>query len=221
MSSYVSRVALTEQVYNHILEGIFDQTYRPGQLLNINHLASELGVSSTPIREALSRLASGRIVELSSFKGFRVAREMGVDDVEKLFDIRVLLETYAVRHHPLSAPQHIAELEATITEMRKHSARDTDYASEAFILDRRFHRLLIEATGNQFLVSAYESLDSHIHIARLYLKNHWVGGVQPIVDEHTAILEAYCQGDAEQTAAMLRSHLNSARDRLVSQLADG
>lgn len=216
----ISRVALTMQVYNQILEGIFQQTYRPGQQLTIQQLAEHLGVSSTPIREALNRLASEGIVELSSFKGFRVAREMGTVDIRNLFDVRIVLETSAVQYPHRSDQASLGGLEDTIAEMRRLLDQGQPPPIQSFSqLDRTFHRLLVEYSGNHFLIAAYQSLDSHIHIGRLYLRNRGVIEAQKIVDEHSAILALYRQGDADLMNAALRAHLESARERVIAFLS--
>ena len=80
MTNHVSRIPLTDQVYERIMQSIFEQQYAPGQELRINQIARDLGVSATPVREALSRLVTARMVELTSFKGFRVAGDMGAED---------------------------------------------------------------------------------------------------------------------------------------------
>ena len=86
-------------------------------------------------------------------------------------------------------------------------------------LDRTFHRLLIELSGNQFLMAAYQTLDSHIHIGRLYLRNRAVIEAQKIVDEHAVILQLCREGDTDKIVEALRAHLESARERVITFLS--
>lgn len=219
MGQPVARLALTDQVYKQILDGIFDQTYRPGQQLTIQQLADQLNVSSTPVREALSRLASAGIVELNSFKGFRVGREMDVADIRHLFDVRILLETAALQYNGSNNQTAVQQMIRTIEQMSTLLGQ-ADVAEIATFsdLDRTFHRTLLEHSGNPFLVSAYQTLDSHIHIGRLYLRNRGVLDGQRIVNEHQTILDNYRKGNVALTQAVLRAHLEAARERVIAFL---
>jgi DNA-binding GntR family transcriptional regulator len=219
MPSQISRVALTDQVYNLILENIFNQAYEPGQRLNVSQIAKSLNVSTTPVREALGRLASERLIEQTSFKGFQVAREMDMQSTNELFDVRILLETHAIQLTRSSETKRLAEFEATLNSMRDLVAggiSSSNHIQEFNDHDRKFHRLVVEASGNHFLIIAYDSLESHIHLGRLYLRNRAVIDAQSIVDEHAAVLDCYRQGHIEQAVDALTQHINAARDRVLS-----
>src|SRR5262249_51966622 len=91
------RVALVDGVYGALKERIMDQSTPPGTRLSIETLAAELGVSATPVREALTRLAAERLLVVEPFKGYTTRPLLNQRELSELLDVRLLLEAEAAR----------------------------------------------------------------------------------------------------------------------------
>ena len=118
----IERVALLDQVYEVLKERILDQRYRPEEKLSIDALARELLVSSTPIREALGRLAAEGLVSAQPFVGFSVAAMPSRKYYADLYAFRLLIEPWAAAETARCRPAAIlAELDAAVGVMTEES----------------------------------------------------------------------------------------------------
>jgi len=211
----ISRRVLADQVHEILTERILDRVYSPDEHLNIDKIARELGVSSSPVREALSRLTAEGLVTSSSFIGFAVAPMPDAAWFEELYDYRELVETWAVRIvADLRSSAVLAGLHAAVATLEQGSYGPSfrDYC-RAHDADEAFHRLAIEATRNRVVARTFRELNPHLHHARLYMSHPQ--NVDLVVAEHRAILHALDRGDGEEAAAAMRSHLRLSRARLL------
>ena len=153
----IQRESLEEQVYARLRSSIIDRAIQPGQRIPVDRLAQELGISRTPILNALKRLAQERVVDCLSRRGIYV-RRFSKREMARLFEVREALEGMAAR---LAAPR-IAP-----TEVRSLSAlfRGFDGAPSAAAVrryierDRYFHWRLVELAGNEQLMAALDSVN--------------------------------------------------------------
>jgi len=211
----IERIALQEQAYELLKERVLDRGYAADEKLNIDALSRELHVSSTPIREALGRLAAEGLVRARPFVGFAVAPMPSHEHFEQLFELRLVVEPWAASRTALRRPPAIlAELEAAVAAMAqgrlaRHYRRFRDF-SEA---DEAFHRAILEGTGNAPAVKAYCDLRIHLHLSRLYISREQNASVTH--REHLAIFEAIRAGNADQAAARMREHLVLSRSKLL------
>ncbi len=211
----ISRRVLADQVHEILTERILDRVYSPDEHLNIDKIARELGVSSSPVREALTRLTAEGLVASSSFIGFVVAPMPDVAWFEELYDYRELIETWAVRIVADLRPSNVlAGLYMAVARLEQGSYGSSfrDYCS-AHDADEAFHRLMIEATGNRVVAKSYRELNPHLQHARLYLSHPQDVGL--VVAEHRAILDAIDRGDGDAAAGAMRLHLKLSRARLL------
>src|SRR5262249_40122713 len=148
---------------------IMDQGLAPGARLNIDGLAAELGVSATPLREALARLAAERLVSFVPFKGYTVLPLLTLRRLGELMHVRRLLEIDAARQaaERVVVPQ-LRRMEReldTIAALRPEPRfKDFRRYNEH---DQVFHELLVGAADNAVLLETYQSLSAHVQLARL------------------------------------------------------
>jgi DNA-binding GntR family transcriptional regulator len=179
-----------------------------GQIYSVAHLASQLGVSTTPVREALLDLANEGLIEIVRNRGFQVV-ELSDSDLDELFELRLMLEVPAVaRLAGRLGPMEIAELRRYEEEIEGYAARG-DWVN--FLeTDRRFHLRLLEAFGNRRLVETVGRLRDQ---TRLYgipaLARARALGQSAL--EHRFILDAIEQGDSAEAATCVRRHLEHTR----------
>lgn len=208
-------MALVDQVTALLTQRILDRAYAPGDRLNIDALTREFEVSSSPIREALTRLAALGLVASTSSSGFSVAPEPPRAWFEQLRDFRILNESWAARQlartrqaEPIAAMR--ASVEAMEQELSRSAESDSDYVG-ASRLDEAFHGAMLSACGNEILARAVRNLHPHLHHARLF--NSRPHGIKSVLDEHGAILEAIVRGDEDAAAAAVAHHLNISWQR--------
>ena len=217
----LARVALVDQVTALLTQRILDRVYAPGEKLNIDALARELAVSSSPIREALTRLSALGLVASASFAGFSVAPEPPREWFEQLRDFRILNEGWAARQLARTREAgSIAAMRASIETMERtfsgSGASDHDYVG-ASRLDASFHEALLSACGNQILAQAIRNLHPHLHHARLF--NSRPHDIKPVLDEHCAILDAIVAGDGDAACAAVAHHLDISWQRYCDDVS--
>lgn len=211
----IERVALQDQVYEVLKERVLDRAYQPNDKLNIDALTRELSVSSTPIREALGRLAAEGLVSAEPFVGFAVAPMPTRDYYAQLYEFRLLIEPWAAGEAALHSSQPVlAELEATVAAMEEgrlaRRYRRYKSFSEA---DEAFHLAILAGAGNEPALRAYRGLRIHLHLSRLYISCEQDTALS--YEQHLAILEAIRSGDPAAAAERMREHLVSSRGKLL------
>ena len=209
MSSPVTRVVLREQVKELILERIVDGTYKPGERLVETRIASELGTSQAPVREALRDLELLRFVESEPFRGARV-REVSAEELIEIYPVRAALEEVAAREAVKRLDGQVEELEAEVEAM--HRAADENDLHAQVEHDVAFHRLIVEASGNRVLLETWLALRIEartiVTAVRTGLDGH------EIAELHRPVLEAFRARDADLAATTLRRHLEQFGEML-------
>jgi DNA-binding GntR family transcriptional regulator len=197
------RVTLHEEIVGTLRDMILEGTLAPGSWIAEIKLCNELGVSRTPLREALKVLASESLVRLVQNRG-TVVTEVEVDEVAELFEIMEALEVLVGR---LTAERitddDLAALQSMHREMIEHhrAGRRRDYFEQNQAIHLRFARL----TGNATLAESYQNFAGRIRRAR-YLANLSDARWAESVNEHEAFMAALARRDAPAFAAMLREH---------------
>jgi len=212
----IERVVLGDQAYEAIKERILDQAYAPGEKLNVDGLVRELAVSSTPIREALTRLVAEGLVRAEPFVGFTTAALPDQRYYEDVYSFRSLIEPWAVAEAARRRPggEVIAALRAEVAIMMQ-GAPSREYRSHhAFTeADDRFHRIILQAADNQVALKSYDDLRFHLHISRLYLSREQ--DVSLTHAEHLRIVDALEAGDPDAAGQAMRLHLEGSYERLI------
>lgn len=157
--TWVRRSVLADQVYTEILARLMDGKLESGDPLSIDGTARDLGVSPTPVREALARLEATGMVVRAALRGYRVAPMLSHAELLDLMEARLLIEPRNAELACLHANEaFLSELEYSIEDLRQapNGPHFSDYRSY-WEADERFHRLIAEQTGNRFLLGAYNS----------------------------------------------------------------
>ncbi|TBH17482.1 GntR family transcriptional regulator [Thermus thermamylovorans] len=205
-----------EAVYRHLKDLLLSGRFAPGERLSEPLLAQELGVSRTPVREALMRLAEEGLVELVPGKGARV-RAFSPEEVEEVYGVRALLEGEAAREAAQRAtPWELTELEAYLKAIDEVAAEDYP---EQMRRDLEFHRALVRLSGNKTLFRLYEDLLSSLALVRSALPT--LSQEAATRREHWAILEALRRRDPEGAKRAVEAHVGRFRDLVVRRLKGG
>lgn len=196
---------VAEKVYRHVRDAIVADTYPADSRLVQEQVADELGVSRTPVREALGRLAAEGLVAWVPRSGYTV-NALTDADITDVFEVRQSLELLALRQAcgQLSRIQ-AARVRVLIAEM---DAADPTDASAQFELNRRFHQAMTEPCRNQYLLGLLDQLWGNPVSRRItgsYL--HDAGSVARMVSEHEQILQAGLDNDLETLLRLSEQHM--------------
>ena len=199
----------TEAVLEAVKHAILTGRLAPGQPLIENELAAQLGVSKTPVREALKTLAGAGLVTMSPYRGACVRL---VDDAlaHSVYDIRVLLEPEAVRRSAARGEAGRGSWEAASAAL---DAADlaTDRADRQQA-NREFHRSLYTGCGNDLMVGMLDGLRDQTALVSTVVWTRNASWEQEAA-EHRAILEAIRAGRADAAASLLEEHIRAFVDR--------
>lgn len=207
--------AAVDRVYISLRSGILDGSYPQGTRLGEVELAEALGVSRTPIREALRRLGSEGLVETLPNKGARV-RTWSPRELDAISDIRALLEGHAAA---LAAPRiggaELAVMTRLVEQMEAATASsdtfDYDLITE---LNGQFHAAVTAASGNPLLPAVTRQF-IHIPIVVRTFRQYSPERLRQSVRQHRDVLDALTSHDAVWAEAAMRVHILSARPILI------
>lgn len=203
---------LDHKVYRQIKSMILEQKLKPGTKIYQEKLAEDLGISRTPLVNALKRLEQERLITALPRRGFYV-RRFSREEMVHIFELREVLEGLAARRAcGVISDEQVQRLRSFFKGMKlTDHARSIDrYAEE----DRRFHHFLIEVGGDELLSSI---LETYSIITSSYLGGFRGGLVRPpreTYSEHRAIIEAIARRDAEGAERAARLHLSRSKEKL-------
>ncbi|MFC7404159.1 GntR family transcriptional regulator [Georgenia alba] len=220
------RRVLRDEVYDALLEMLVDGHFGPGETLGIDPVSAQLGVSPTPVREALVQLESTGLVTRTALRGYRVAPPMSREVMEQLFDARLLLEVGAARHAVPNRERLAPELRRVLEVQRGHAealARVTDLDQDAPVrdlsaylaADRAFHDAIFRATDNTFFVEMARHISIHGQRLRQFVEHQHIDA-EVAIAEHARVLEAMESGDTEAVASAMHAHILGVRERTLS-----
>jgi DNA-binding GntR family transcriptional regulator len=203
----------TADVYEALRRKILEHTIPPATKVNIHHLSQEFGVSPTPVREALRLLQGDNLLVATSNKGYATTNILDLDGVRNLFEFRLLVEPWAARTAATNRLHNPAR--ALESELQQFSAVGDSLQHALISHDSRFHRVILDATGNPTVVQAFDQSHCHLHLFRMYRQNwDW----QSTIREHEAIVEAIRSADPERAEEQMRNHLNQAYLRFLNAM---
>jgi DNA-binding GntR family transcriptional regulator len=208
-----SRMLLRDEVYDRVRDLIVTGELEPGRQLRDADIAQELGVSRTPVREALRRLEDEGLVEMSASRWTRVA-ELDVTEAERLYPIMWTLENLAISLTESIESEHLARLrEANDRLLRALKAHDGVAASQA---DADFHELIAQASGNQELHRLIRDLKNRLRRLEIFYFGSNVLAKRSHT-EHQAIIAALDQGNLVDAARISEQNWRGSLDRLHSR----
>ena len=206
---------LGDEVYNAIYASLMSLKIPPGGRISVDSLVRELGVSQTPIREALSRLEAQGLVVKTHLVGYSAASQMDQDRLEQLYELRLLLEPFAAGRAAINmTDQAIASLEAIDMSMRSIENPNSRLAYGAFAQrDSDFHDLIAINSGNELVQATLAHLHTHVHLFRLFFHSRATAEAN---DEHARIIQAIKSRKSTEAEAAMREHVERSRKRFMS-----
>lgn len=208
-----------DYAYDAIWRQLIKRERQPGERLADTELAAQLGISRTPVRQALHRLAQEELVRFDARRGFSVRAFTGAD-VREIYDVRCALEVLAVRQ--AASVLSDEELDAqfrVLYDAREalHSAGDQRAVILHLQADLKLHNLLIHASGNGRLIRMLGALRSQQTLFQ-YWDTSYPQRNEAASYEHERIVRALRARDAEAASRAMAEHIVKARDRVLTDL---
>ena len=201
-----ARATLADTVYETVQGWIVGHDVGPGKRLTIDAVAQELGVSQTPVREAMNRIASEGLVSYIPQSGYRVEPPLDRAGYDALMEARTTIEVQtaglAARRRPDTAINVLEDLMGEVEQ-----ATDFFHRLDA---DARFHREIARCAANSFLTEALDNLRAHVHIFRIYVPEN---ADAVTTDEHRELVDAIRHRDCTAAEWAMRRHLAASYRR--------
>ena len=204
--------SLAKMAYEAIRKSILSGQWKIGELYNEKAIAADLGISRTPVREALLELASQDLIIFLPRRGLMVNR-FTRRDVDEIFELRKAVELAAVEKITATSPPFdLFEIEESLLSQRK-AVKQKDYL--AFMeADRLFHTSFSELTNNRRIIAILENIRDMIHVMgakALALE----GRAIEVIGEHQTIFEAVKKGNIEEARRAMAYHLDQSKEAVV------
>ncbi len=212
MEKIIDIKLLKNQAYEGIKEKIINLTLRPNEQLVEQRLAEQLGISKSPIREAIQRLEREGLVYSLPFKGGFVSA-VSEEDIREIFQLREALERFCVRNACLVfSGEDLKRIEKIISKSEKALQRED--IRGAYLIDIQLHDLLMKSSKNARIIQTYANLRDHLdrywHIASLIS-----GRVAKSHQEHLTIIKAIAEKDEAQAEKRISEHLHSVLEEFI------
>ncbi len=212
-----------DAVYLRLRRRLIEGHYPPGSRLVEERFAHDLGVSRTPIRQALARAAAAGLVQLFPNRG-AVARRFALDDLLEIYELRAVLEGHAAARAATQIDaQQLDALEATASALEQAPAHGfasrTDEVHFLVAQSAHFHDTIIAASGNQRLAAM---LGNVVNVPLQFRSFYWYSAEERRISNffHRSILTALRHGDADRARAMMQEHIYHGRDVLIQSLRE-
>ena len=202
-----------DKAYAYLKDTVLVDPALQGRFLTEQEIADRIGVSRTPIREALLMLAAEDLIQLVPKRGAHIAPLSG-REISELMELRGIVERYAAQQ-AISADVVPSGVLAELLE-RQRALRGQEDAKEFIAVDHLFHATLIAAVGNGLLDRHYDGLRSRQIRAGIVALYNRAGRQDAVLHEHQAILDALVAGDADAACAAISGHLESTLKVLLA-----
>jgi DNA-binding GntR family transcriptional regulator len=203
------------RLYATLAEAMIRFDFRPGERLNEGAIARDLGVSRTPVREALSRLVAAGFLDHEPGQGF-FRRKLDPKEIFDLYELRQQIEVGAVRLAvERAAPDALASLDAFLA---RSMAAAPDYSVDALVdFDEAFHQGLVRLSGNGEMLRSLQQINARIRFVR------WIdmrGRRDATQGEHRAILDAIKSRDPVRGCALMEAHVQRRLEQITERVRE-
>ncbi|MCQ4727363.1 GntR family transcriptional regulator [Anaerotignum faecicola] len=206
---------LREVVFNNLRDAILKGELAPGERLLENQLADKLGVSRTPVREALRMLEQENLVALIPRKGAQVL-DLSANDIKNVLEIRSALEAVGIRHACRSMTSESLREIKLLNAQFEQAFEDGDYEKVATV-DEKIHDIIFASSNNNKLVQIISSMRAQVYRYRIaYLKVHETKTA--VINHHRAIIEAIENRNEKDGVRVMAEHIEHQTQVILKSL---
>jgi DNA-binding GntR family transcriptional regulator len=206
----ITRLSIADQVHDYLREAILSGRIAMGTRLVESQVARDLKTSRAPVREAVRRLTEENLLEIRTHFGPSVVT-LTLDKIRQLYEVRLAIESLAIRELCRSDGHDLVPLEALVGEMRAASAA----GAVAALVDAelRFHQTLCRLAGNPYVGRIAELIDGQVRLA-LTLDNASYANLADVAEEHVPLLDAIRRGCPDAATHALSHHILASLENL-------
>jgi DNA-binding GntR family transcriptional regulator len=209
--------SVVERVYDRVKAMAVAYELKPGERVNEVEIARRLGASRTPLREALNRLSAEGLLRFTPGKGY-FCRDLDVDEVLQLYELRKTIEVAAVRLAVERAND--ADIDALLAFLSETGPDPGDRSIAALVdLDETFHQRLLAMSGNRQMLRVLENVNARIRFVR-WIDMHR-GDRRKTQVEHRDVLRALKRRDIAACVTLLEKHIDRRQDEITAALKEG
>lgn len=202
-----------EAAYQAILSKLLSLEIAPEERISVDGLCRQLGISQTPLRQALTRLEAQGLVTKTHLVGYRAAPEMNRAQFDQFYETRMLLEPHVTeKAADQMSEEELDRLEEFAREYLTDRLDDADRLVNVMNADTEFHRLIANSSGNHVIAGILENIRVQIQFTLFRHSRRFVS-VRSAGAEHLDILSALRKRDGVQAANLMRDHLAASRSR--------
>jgi DNA-binding GntR family transcriptional regulator len=214
------RSTLVDQVYERLMALLLDGTLHSGDPISIDGTARYLGVSHTPVREALARLESTGNVVRVAMRGYRVPEMPDAKEIADIMDARLLIESQLAELACVRVDSTLLDALEEAIEEQERAPHTSDAAAirKYHRADERFHRLIAEHADNRALLRAYDALGGHGQRFRLFI-GVGVQDSESAIAEHRDLLAALRRGHGSEVYRIMHTHIRGVKERALAEHA--
>jgi DNA-binding GntR family transcriptional regulator len=211
-------------------KGVFEETYdalkskilagelAPGTRIDVSLVSEELGVSRTPVNDALQALRLQGLIEIVPRKGTFVS-QVTPKDVEDAFQLRMALEGKACEQAAEGMDTSKTSALHTLNDLLAHD--DHPVLSEHLRINQKFHELIVGYSNNSLLLKSYLEVQARMQFLQVYFGfENWQKHSPEIVEDHNEIIEALASHDAGSAQGLMNGHIRSAMTRLIAVIQE-
>jgi DNA-binding GntR family transcriptional regulator len=195
------RLSAKDQAFNQIQQWIIDGTLNPGEKMNDGKLAEALGISRTPVREALQTLQAQGFVEMRPGKETRVTL-VKTEDISKILPPLAVLQSLSAELATPTIQQDLIDSLRNINSKFSEAVKNADFYL-ALKLDEQFHGMIVEVTDNSYILNMISMLQAHVR--RLFFHKSIIL-TSTSIEEHEEILNAFENRDKDKASALMRNN---------------
>ena len=206
---------ISEQAYLHIRETLLNSDVYVGQKILHNELGHKLGISHTPLREAMFRLAAEGLLEHENYKGFSISA-ITSDEAREIYETREVIEPpMAAKAAGAMTPEKSAAFKKMLEQYRRLLSEP--YNRRRLLIDKKLHMEIAKLAGNKILVQTLNLICDKLIFKSLFEKISPERG-QKIVDEHSQILRALDKKDGQKASALMKKHLLEQKHYMLKNI---
>ncbi len=217
MEKQTTKLTLADTIYTNIREDITQHVIKPGEKINVKELAKRYGVSETPVKFALNRLISEKIIENFPRQGMKV-HSVTSEEVDEIFDTRLMLDLYYMKQIILTVSFNDGIKKEFQKNIDEHLQLVTDLTPDSLIedylrnyqLDYKFHELYLKCSGNQKLIEIFHYINPFLYSNFIFRRQSKVKDISG-VKEHLVILDAILAADEVALRDALTAHIMNAK----------
>lgn len=204
----IQRESLGEIAYRHLFEGFLSDALKPGTRLLMDELAEQMGISRTPLREALQRLEREGVIEPHGRRGY-VVRETTAQELDQRYQARAAIECFAVEQLTTMGGGAAQRLREKLDELLELPQTTPE---EVFLVNRGFHRGIIELLGNTLLEEMFDLIWNRALTSGIWAR--MLSTSDPVASfkaGHLALIDAIESGDVDRAHQVAMAHIQSGR----------